>query len=253
MTKSTLMDRIAALPRNRPGEHAPPPELVAFCVMTSRGLRNWKQSTLADFAGVSLSTVERVERGERVRPTLLDRVGVALGHEPGYFTHPRRELSPEEAADSIVESWGHLVPVSVGPINTQPGVRRLVRGHCLVMHSPDCPDDIHPDIRGLAEWLDLGSFLFSDLRPTASEEIVGRRREFYRDVLQAVTAIETQGFTVLGGTLTDTVSNIPDWRVTILSITPRTTDPGAPKRRTILVDRRNWSNPLQSVGYDSEL
>lgn len=44
----------------------PSPEMIAFFVRFVRALRQWKKSTLASFAGVSLSTVERVERAERV-------------------------------------------------------------------------------------------------------------------------------------------------------------------------------------------
>ncbi|TCP90366.1 hypothetical protein C8J31_101204 [Rhizobium sp. PP-CC-2G-626] len=41
---------------------SPPADVVAFFVRQCRGLKNWKVSTLADFATVSVSTVERVER-----------------------------------------------------------------------------------------------------------------------------------------------------------------------------------------------
>jgi len=39
----------------------------------------WKVSTLADFARVPVSTVERVERAEKVSPENHDRIAVALG------------------------------------------------------------------------------------------------------------------------------------------------------------------------------
>jgi hypothetical protein len=64
-------------------------ELVAFVVRWNRGLRQWKATTLAEFARVSVSTVERVERGERVSGDALDRIAQAFGYDPGYFTAPR--------------------------------------------------------------------------------------------------------------------------------------------------------------------
>src|SRR3546814_8970009 len=90
MSKQDLLDKIANLPAG-PSEvpEVPPPELVGFFVVLVRGLRQWKQSTLAEFAGVSLTTVERVERGEKVRDESLDRIAEALGYESGYFTSPR--------------------------------------------------------------------------------------------------------------------------------------------------------------------
>ncbi|MFN3859429.1 MAG: helix-turn-helix domain-containing protein [Caulobacter sp.] len=248
MSKQTLLERIAQLPRDVPGEHVPPPELVAFTIAIARGLRNWKQSTLADFAGVSISTVERVERGERVRHSALEKIGQALGYHAGYFTAPREQISNKEA-EAIAQEWGSLVPVEVSTITTQPQIRRLVQTHGLIIHCPGCEEEIEPDIRSLAEWLDLGSFLFSKLLPPEPKEVDGRKREFYRGVFEAVRQIETQGYTVLAGITTTTVMGIEDWRVAVVSVTPKKSDPGAPKRRLVLVDKRCWASPLESRGF----
>ena len=71
----------------------PPPKFLAAFVRLQRGILDWKQDTLASFAGVSLSTVQRIEGGERVRLQNLDKVAVALGYKPGDFTEPRVPLS----------------------------------------------------------------------------------------------------------------------------------------------------------------
>jgi hypothetical protein len=73
---------------------APPIELVAFVVRWNRGLRQWKTTTLADFARVSISTVERIERGEHVSDDALDRIAQAFGYEAGYFTATRLPWVP---------------------------------------------------------------------------------------------------------------------------------------------------------------
>ncbi len=52
----------------------PPIELVAMVTRMGRGLRQWKKETLADFAQVSLSTIERVERAEHLGAESLDRI-----------------------------------------------------------------------------------------------------------------------------------------------------------------------------------
>jgi hypothetical protein len=90
MTTQDLLDKITQLPE-RPIDvpTAPPIELVAFVVRWNRGLRQWKTTTLAGFARVSVSTVERIERGERVSDNALDRIAQAFGYEAGYFTAPR--------------------------------------------------------------------------------------------------------------------------------------------------------------------
>ena len=61
----------------------PPIEAVAFLVRSARRLRQWKKETLADFARVSLSTVERVERGEKISAenlALLKPLALAAAH-----------------------------------------------------------------------------------------------------------------------------------------------------------------------------
>ncbi len=62
MTTNDLLKRLQNLPASDPAVPASPPlELVALIVRWSRGMRQWKVSTLADFARVSTSTVERVD------------------------------------------------------------------------------------------------------------------------------------------------------------------------------------------------
>jgi transcriptional regulator with XRE-family HTH domain len=61
----------------------PPLETVAYFVRTCRTLRNWKVSTLADFATVSVSTVERAEK---VGEEALDKIAAALGRKRARFT-----------------------------------------------------------------------------------------------------------------------------------------------------------------------
>lgn len=65
MNTQELLDAITCLPQRRSDVPTPPPiELVALMVRWNRSLRQWKASTLADFAQVSVSSVERIERGE---------------------------------------------------------------------------------------------------------------------------------------------------------------------------------------------
>ena len=55
-----LLDKVKELPGKRMDVPTVPPiELVALVVRWGSNLRHWKTSTLADFARVSLSTVER--------------------------------------------------------------------------------------------------------------------------------------------------------------------------------------------------
>jgi len=128
MTMQDLLDKITQLP-GRPVDvpTVPPIELVAFVVRWNRGLRQWKATTLADFAGVSISTVERIERGERVSDDALDRIAQAFGHEAGYFTAARLPLGADEAAASLLDTYSHLEIVPVAPMTTHRAVRDAAR------------------------------------------------------------------------------------------------------------------------------
>jgi hypothetical protein len=136
MSTKDILNKIANLPVG-PSDipEVPPPELIGFCVRCARGLRQWKRSTLADFACVSVSTIERVERGEKVSDEALVRIAQGLGYEPGYFTAPRCRLGPEQAAASFVETFGEMEAVAVAPMNKH---RQVTRSSKLsgVSHAP---------------------------------------------------------------------------------------------------------------------
>lgn len=116
MNPKELIDRIASMP---------PIEVVAMVVRMARGLRQWKQETLADFARVSLTTVERIERAEPVSADSLDRVAQALGYDPGAFTAPRVPIPREEAAAQMIDQLGNLQQVKVRPFETHRQVRMV--------------------------------------------------------------------------------------------------------------------------------
>jgi transcriptional regulator with XRE-family HTH domain len=205
-------------------------------VRWNRGLRQWKTTTLADFARVSVSTVERIERGERVRDDALDRVVQAFGYEAGYFTTPRLPLGAAETAASLVETYSHLEIVPLGPMTTHRAVRNAARCDAILIHRPEVPEAYDDDIAGLQEWLDLASFILSDIaEPLPSER---GRRDLYGDILTSIGNLERRGLTVLSGVMPAPQDRLPNWKVAVVSITPRLTDPGAAKRRHLMVDRR---------------
>jgi transcriptional regulator with XRE-family HTH domain len=215
----------------------PPRELVAFFVRWERHLRDWKQSTLADFAGISLSTVERVERAEKVSDACLDRIAAALGHEPGYLTSPRLPMGQHRTIARLVEIFGEIETVPVRRVSTESQIRQFAQCHGCLLHCPEVEKDYDPLISELREGLDLASFVIgcSDLFEQSRET---RRREFYGHILGCVRRLEESGLNVLGGVMHAPQAGIPDWKVAVVSITRKSIDPGAGKRRHVLVDRR---------------
>jgi len=64
------------------------------------------------------------------------------------------------------------------------------------------------------------------------------RRDLYNDILASVQELERKGFTILSGVMDAPQKGLPDWKVAIISVTPKQRDPGAPKRQHVMVDRR---------------
>jgi hypothetical protein len=61
--------------------------------------------------------------------------------------------------------------------------------------------------------------------------------------LACVQELERRGLTVLFGVMHAPQDRLPDWKVAIISVTPKLTDPGASKRRYAMVDRRVFALP----------
>jgi transcriptional regulator with XRE-family HTH domain len=77
---------------------------IARAVRDFRRLAGIKQLTLAQLAGVTERTVQRIEDGARVSDDTLREVAIVLGFEPTAFVGPRQVVSPEEASETII-SW----------------------------------------------------------------------------------------------------------------------------------------------------
>jgi len=238
MSFQKIVDKVVKLGRPVPGElSVPAPELVAFFVCSVRSMRQWKKGTLASFAGVSLSTVERVERGEQVSVEYIDRIAIALGYEMGYLTSPRAAKTDEEGVANLDEVFGEMQAVSVRPLRTERQVRELAQCHAFLPHRPGVEHEFDEEIYGLVEWLDLASFILGESATNHRLDKTPRRR-LYRDILDHVENLERLGMTVLAGMMDAPQPGIPEWKMAVVSFSPRATDPGAAKRRVLLVDRR---------------
>ncbi len=244
MTYKELVDRIAALPeRPRDTRTVPPNEVIGFVVRWNRGLRQWKVSTLADYARVSVSTIERVERGESVSVEALDRIAKAFGYEAGYFTAPRIPLPREEEIATLLEQYSNLEVVPVSRMRTHRAIRNAAQCQAHLIHRPNVPESYDAGIETLREWLDLAAFELSDLIDHRFPSNRGRRA-LYDGILGCVRELERRGLTVLTGVMDAPQEGFPEWKVAVVSITPKLTDPGAGKRRHFMVDRRIVGPPM---------
>ncbi|MDX3971612.1 MAG: hypothetical protein QHD01_34115 [Bradyrhizobium sp.] len=120
-------------------------------------------------------------------------------------------------------------------MKTHPAVREAARSHAYLIHRPGVPAAYDADIEALQEWLDLGAFMLADIVHRGPGEENGRR-ELYDRILGSVAELERHGLTVLSGVMAAPQDAMPDWKVAVISITPKSADPGAVKRRHIMVD-----------------
>ena len=254
MSKS-LFDQLMSereRPRDRPTR--PPLPLVGIMVRWERQLRQWKVATLASFSSVSVSTVERVERGEPVSDDALDKIAIGLGYEAGHFTDPRIPKSQEESLKSIEDTYGALEPLSVRELNNEKTLRDIARTDALVIHRPLLTAEHDGVIAGLAEWLDFLSFELSEEFGSGPDASI-RRRRLYRDALDYVESLNRERLTVLAGVFETTLPRLGAWKVAVVAISPKARDPGAPKRKVMLLDCRILAPENMTwdlVGQDKE-
>lgn len=236
MSMDELLKRIAAEPPPAQGVQGRPSRaLLAMLVRMGRSMRGWKAQTLADFAGVSISTVERVERGEGVSDATLERVGVALGYNPGDFTSERIPLTQEETYASVQRDWGGLVPVPVAPLLKERQLREMSHCHAILKIGRGFGDDGAALLDELAEWIDLIGFVRSDVTPSDGPK---RMRDLYQGALDCTQRLRGEGMNVLAGVWPDPRPTLPGFTYALLAVSPRALDPGAAKRSHILIDRR---------------
>ena len=251
MITQAMLDKIAQYPSSAsdvPEEL--PTEIIAFFVSFVRHQRQWKVATLADFAQVSVSTIERIERGERVRGASLDRVACALGYPEGYLTTARPRGSLADAAEELHDIFNELEIVHVHRLNMHCHVRDIINCHAYLVNRPNISNIHDYEISLLIELLDYGAFITSPMSLDMRTPKQGRR-ELYTAIIERAKSIERNGMTVLSGVLAHPQPGIPQWRVAVISITNKATDPAAAKRSQLLVDRRLISlNGLDTGSID---
>lgn len=239
MSKQHILDQISTdflKTRRTKKPITPSREIVAFVVRSSRRLRQWKKLTLASFAAVSLSTVERVERAEKVSNASLQRIAVALGCEHGAFTEPRVPRTDEEVKQELADTYGNLIAVKVEPFCKQRQVRELATCQAILIEHNKLSDVNMDDIVELQEWLDLASYVRNT--PARGEDSRIHLRKFYCHILEAVQRFQKRGVTVLAGVMDAPQHGLSEWKVAIVWLCPKLTDPGAINRRYVFVDKR---------------
>jgi transcriptional regulator with XRE-family HTH domain len=217
---------------------------IANFVKLQRLLFGWKQDMLASMAGVSLATVQRVERGIKVRPAQLRKIAKALRQPEDEFLRERIRPTPEQAAANFVGmfDWAEgRMPVEVAPLRTEQQLRAIVMTEALLL-----VDDLESDAAGavdeLREWLGLASFIQAErhglIAPGPDRNY--RVRQLWRNILQCVERIEQlHCAVVLAGTyeagVIDGEGVVP---IAIIAVRSRRSNPAAGKIRQLWADAK---------------
>lgn len=217
---------------------------IANFVKLQRLFFRWKQQTLASEAGVSLATVQRVERGVRVRPAQLRKIAVALRQPEDEFLRSRMRPTAEEAAANFVEMFAWTegrVPVAVAPFRSESQLKAMLATQSLLFES-DLGPEAADDLAELREWLDLASFVQAERLG-----LIGRKperdfrvRPLWRDVLACAGRIErTHAATILTGTYEAEPSHdgVPI-AIALLAVRSRRSNPAAGTIPTLWADAR---------------
>ncbi|WP_131368823.1 MULTISPECIES: helix-turn-helix domain-containing protein [Caulobacter] len=242
---ASLYDRLVALPRPEPGKATlPPVEIIAFNVHVRRKLHGWKQSTLASLADVSLSTIERIERGEPVQPALMEKVGAAFGYPPGYYTAPRTPLTQEEVAQQYD---GHTVFVSVEPFAKQLQFRRIARCmHLVFAPIGDCPND-QPQLLKLFELLSELTVRLA-LPTLAPRSRLGGVRPLYQAITNQIALLRRAGIALVCGVLHEPERD--PQRYAVIAAGHLAVDPGIQTRKLLILDRREVTGTWETESLD---
>lgn len=221
------------------------PKALGAYVKLQRGQLHWKRELLAFMAGVSLSTVERVERGDPVGDGALQRIATALGLEQDIFTRPRQPLNDVEQQAWLDRCYTFLtthVPVKVAPLRHERQLRLLADVQFVVFDS-DLGSEAADDLAELREWLDLTGFI----RGTADGTFLPppeprfRMRRLYEDVFEHAHAMERRHRAVclVGTYMAETdLSLLPQAEIGVLSLRSKERNPAAAKIEVIFAERK---------------
>ncbi|SRR5579862_5286786 len=253
MSIGRLLKKITELTPPAVGEAViPDPAVVGFYVRWARELRHWKKGALAAVADVSLSTVERVERGERVAKESLEGIARAFGYPVDTFTSPRPVMPPDKAEANLRKYFSELESVKVAPLRTQAQLRALANCHSYLPYLVDVPEDVRPSVANLLEWLDVAAFVLTESGQSRTADHVPRR-QLYASILECVAGIGRLGYVVSAGVMNAPQPGFPEWKIALVCISSRRTDPAAAKRRAVMVDRRSAELANHSFDDISEL
>lgn len=176
---------------------APPrlltPDEVGLLVRTFRDFRQWSQATLAEIAGLTERTVQRVEAGEPSSVDTRRALAVALQYEdPDAFNKPHA-IPTEEETRKAKEAFEreHLILDAV-EVTSGRQLAGLYEWTMMDMSYPaeEMPEPVQQEFAILLDYL-------RDYRDAADEYSEVQKLDVHADLQKHLDAITSAGFVVL--------------------------------------------------------
>lgn len=230
----------------------PGPEIIGLIVAWDREMKQLSVDALASMANVSASTIERIERCERVSDSALRKVALALGRDEGAFTDIRVPLNAEEVVAELETTWGRIEETTtfpVQPLRSQRQLRTLADADAILVDGARLGEQARSDVADLREYLDLVSFIRAERAGFIEGGGEVKVRGLYRDVLRTAQTIERErrAISLCGTYEAEAAHNglLSGKTVTVgvIAFFPKRTDPCASKR-TVL-----WGPKTVRIGF----
>lgn len=138
------------------------PEEISFAVRSRRELLGMKQLTLAQIAGITERTVQRIEGGQKADGQTLMAVAGALGFASHAFIGPRMIRTPEEAIAKVSNFFERWQFVEAPLVTDWRDIQSLMLAHALVIDDSELDGDTAERVTELRDSLE-GSLDFADL------------------------------------------------------------------------------------------
>ena len=230
----------------------PGPEIIGLIVAWDREIKQLSVDALASIANVSASTIERIERCERVSDSALQKIALALGRDEGAFTDIRVPLDFDEAFAKLEESCRWIEETTQFPVQqlrTQRQLRALTDADAILVDGTRLGEQAQSDVADLREYLDLVSFIRAERAGFIEGGGEVKVRGLYRDVLRAAQTIEREHRAIsLCGTYEaeaahNSLLSGKTVMVGVIAFFPKRTDPCASKRTML------WGPKTVRIGF----
>ena len=173
----------------------PAPKDIAFMVKELRGYFEWKQLALADEAGVTERTIERIEAGITVSDDTLRKVAKALKLPEGAFTEARYCPSDTELMSEVKRIQDEHTVTELHDLSEARDLENIMGQHAHLIDGSAVEDDLAEALASLRDQVQDWGDIFEDIPH------VGRLGAC-RELLASIREIEQRGYIARWGRYT---------------------------------------------------